>query len=97
MFSQACVKNSVHWGGGAHGGGHAWQGAGGMHAGGRVVRACMAGGVHGRGLRGRRDGHCSGRYASYLNAFLFYNALEKKVHQDKAEGETASDNNYFVT
>ena len=34
MFSQACVKNSVHSGegggmcgsGGMHGGGHAWQG-----------------------------------------------------------------------
>ena len=22
------------------------------------------------GMRGRRDGHCSGRYASYWNAFL---------------------------
>ena len=27
--------------------------------------ACLAGGV-----RGRRNGHCSGRYASYYNAFL---------------------------
>ena len=33
--------------------------------------ACMAGvgGVH-----GRRDGHCSGRYASYWNAFLLNDA-----------------------
>ena len=30
--------------------------------------ACVAGGG---GVRGRRDGHCSGRYASYWNAFLF--------------------------
>ena len=29
--------------------------------------ACMAGGG---GVHGRRDGHCSGRYASYWNAFL---------------------------
>ena len=44
-----------------HGRGHVWQGV------------CMAGGMHGRGvcMRGRRDGHCSGRYASYWNAFLF--------------------------
>ena len=27
---------------------------------------CMEGGMH-----GRRDGHCSGQYASYWNAFLF--------------------------
>ena len=54
---------------------------GGMHCKGR---ACMVGGhtwqerdMHGRGMymaggmHGRRDGHCSGRYASYRNAFLF--------------------------
>ena len=78
MFSQACVKNSVHRGvcmaGGMHGG---VQGA--CMAGGRVVGACMAGGVHGRGMRGRRDGHCSGRYASYWNAFLFTMHLRKST------------------
>ena len=44
IFSEACVKNSVH-------GGHAWQG--GMHGGGVhgrgacvVVGTCMAGGGH---------------------------------------------------
>ena len=34
----------------------------------------MTGGKHvgeGVGLHGRRDGHCSGWYASYWNAFLF--------------------------
>ena len=63
--------------GGMHGRGHAWWGMcmaggmcgkGGVNGGGRVHGkgacmargACMAGGVH-----GRRDGHCSGRYASY--------------------------------
>ena len=112
MFSQACVKNSVHVGGG-----HAWQGvlcgrgecmAGGMHGGGTCVQGGMYGrgvhgsggnvwqgvcmargcawqrGVHGRGhawqggmghawqedMHGRRDGHCSGWYTSYWNAFL---------------------------
>ena len=39
MFSQACVKNSVHGGKG--------------------------------GVRGMRNGNCSGRYASYWNAFLY--------------------------
>ena len=91
MFSQVCVKNSVHrgvcmvgacmaWGmcgRGGHGrgacmaGGHAWQGAC-VVGGGCVVGMCMVGGVHDRGgVHGRRDGHCSGRYASYWNAFLF--------------------------
>ena len=38
--------------------------------------------VHGRGcmydrggVRGRRDSHCSGRYASYWNAFLLSMSL----------------------
>ena len=46
--------------------GHAWQGV------------CMAGGMHGRRIvcgKGvcvdRRDGYCSGQYASYWNAFLY--------------------------
>ena len=75
MFSQACVKNSVHRGG------QAWQGGmcgeGGMHGGGGGVcgrGACMAG--------GRRALHdcppaayyeirsMSGQYASYWNVFL---------------------------
>ena len=59
-----CMVGSVA--GGVHGGGmccrgHAWQGA-------CVVGACVAGGVC-----GRRDCHCSGRYVSYWNAFLFSN------------------------
>ena len=45
-------------------------------------RVCMAGGMHGMGgghvwrgggMRGRRDGHYTGMYASYRNAFLFSN------------------------
>ena len=57
-------------GGGMRGRGHAWQGT------------CVAGGgghawLGGRcawrgGMRDRRDDHCSGRYASYWNAFLLY-------------------------
>ena len=46
---------------------------GGMHCRGVCVAmgVCMAGGMHVRGcVCGRRDGHCSGRYASYWNAFL---------------------------
>ena len=64
--------------GGLHGRGH----VGGMHgrrgmAVGMCGRgACMAGGMHGGvggggGMHGRRDGHCSGWYASYWNAYLF--------------------------
>ena len=34
-------------------------------------RVCMVGVcVAGLGVCGRRDGHCSGRYASYWNSFL---------------------------
>ena len=83
----ACVAGRCTWQGGAcmvgrvcmaedmHGRGHTWQG--GLHGSGR---ACMAGGTcmarrgharQGGGVRGRRDGHCSGRYASYWKAFLF--------------------------
>ena len=47
-----------------------------MHGSGERV---LQGGMHGRGIcmqggmRGRRNDHCSGRYASYWNAFLFLN------------------------
>ena len=44
--------------GGMHGRGHMWWGA------------CMAGWHVGQGMCGRRDGHCSRRYASYWNEFL---------------------------
>ena len=52
--------------------------AGGVHDGGCMVEACIVGGcVAGEGvcvaggMHGRRDGHCSGRYTSYWNAFLW--------------------------
>ena len=49
-------------------------------AGACVVGMCMVGdmlsGGHawrgGGGMQGRRDSHCSGRYASYWNAFLSF-------------------------
>ena len=75
MFLPACVKNSVH-SGCAWRRGHAWQGV-------CMVEVCMAGGcVWQRGMHGRegvwqrghvcrRDGHWSGWYAFYWNAFLF--------------------------
>ena len=74
MFSHLSASHSVHKRGACM--------AGGMHGGGGWQRACMAGAcmmgcMHGRGyewqgggVRGRTDGHCSGRYASYWNAFL---------------------------
>ena len=109
MFSQVCVKNSVHswsvhgcgnaWHGGMCGRGHVWQGAcvaGGMCG----MGACVAGGMCGRGhvwqgawqgvwqracmvggMHGRRDGHCSGRYASYWNAFLLGFRLQLLQYQ----------------
>ena len=53
MFSQACVKNSVHRGGGVH----------------PLGRHPLA---DTDTPPPSLDGHCSGRYASYLNAFLYY-------------------------
>ena len=56
-------------------GGHAWQGV--CVAGGHAWQ----GGMCGReGLRGRRDRHCSGRYASYRNAFLFMATVPANFH-----------------
>ena len=43
-------------------------GSGGVHGGGVHGRGCVHGGG---GMRDRRNGHCSGWYASYWNAFLF--------------------------
>ena len=37
-----------------------------------VGGAYVVGGIRGRGVHGRRDGHCSGRYEYYWNAFLFF-------------------------
>ena len=69
-----------------------------MAGGVRGTGACVARGVRGRrpcmawgeggGVRGRRDGQCSGRYASYWNAFLLLfflniNALIFKEIPDK--------------
>ena len=95
MFSQACVKNSVHGGaclarGACVVGGYAWQeghvwrrgmcGREGMCDGGHAWHwgYVWQGAVHGwgacvarGGVCGSRDSHCSGRYASYWNAFLF--------------------------
>ena len=53
---------------------------GGMHARGACVprgwgHAYLGGYVAG-GVRGMRDGHCSGRYASYWNAFLLRGHFE---------------------
>ena len=66
MFSQVSVILSTG-GGGVHDRGHAWQGVC-MAEVGHAWRggACVEGGMH-----ARRDSHCSGRYASYWNAFLF--------------------------
>ena len=60
-------------GGAVHGRGHAWQGA-------CLVGACIPGGMRGRGQgthappgRYHEIQLMSGRYASYWNAFLFFN------------------------
>ena len=72
IFSEACVKNSVHRGGGR---------SPGPHPGGRLrglagvgLQAHNPGGVSQHALRQTTpppaDGYCCGRYASYWNAFL---------------------------
>ena len=83
-----CSQGGMHgwgcaWQGGSCGGGVCDQGvcvwSEGMHGWGCALRGGMHGGdVHDRGhawqggMRGRRDGHCSRRYASYWNAFLLW-------------------------
>ena len=51
--------------------------------------ACVAGGVRDGGVRGRRDGHCSGPYASYWNAFLFCNFFAENYMKMKEFGPGA--------
>ena len=73
MVKGACMAKGGHawqrgghawWRRGMHGREFAWQGA------------CVAGGCAWQGgMCGRRDGHCSGRYASYWNALLLPNAF----------------------
>ena len=61
--------------------GVAWHG-GGMHGRGDIHgrgRACMVGG----GMYGRRDGCCSGRYASYWNAFLSSNKFSSNTRNKR--------------
>ena len=66
MFLHVSVILFTGVGGACMVGGHVWQGV--CMAGGCVAKG---GGMHGTGgMRGRRDGHCSGQYASYWNAFL---------------------------
>ena len=60
-----------------------------VHGGACVARgwgvACVAGGCAWQGgMRGRSDGHCNGRYASYWNAFLFWNVPIISWHSNKA-------------
>ena len=76
MHGRGCAWWGHAWQGGMHGGGV--HGRKGVHGRGCVWQgACMAGGhawlgcAWQGGMCGRRNGHCSGRYASYCNAFLF--------------------------
>ena len=77
VWQEACMLGDMYgrgvcMAGGMQGRGHVWQGASmtGDHA--------WQGGMYGKGMRGgeggmrgRRDGQCSRRYASYWNAFMF--------------------------
>ena len=69
MAGGACIVGHVR------GGKCVWRGGACVAGGGEIVHGGV--GVHGRGgcvARGcacRRDGHFSGRYASYWNAYLF--------------------------
>ena len=82
IFSQACVKNSVHGGGGGLGFCSREEGG-----------ACLGEGVPAPGGEGSapggggclvetppRDGYCCGRYASYWNAFLYCSDFNDTLH-----------------
>ena len=72
----ACVVGGHTWQGACVTGEHVWQGS--MCGRG----ACMAGGVHGGGgMCGRRNGHYSGQYASYWNAFFFKGEMLNFFHR----------------
>ena len=68
MFSQAFVSHSTWQGDVCMGGGGAMCGRGACMAGGAYV--VRGGGMCDRGQACRRDGHWSGWYASYWDAFL---------------------------
>ena len=77
MLGGVCGRGTCIVGGGVcMAGGHAWQGVCGEGA--CMVGGCAwHGGMHGwGGVRGRRDGHCSRRYASYWNAFSLCKVIE---------------------
>ena len=67
MAAGVCVAAGWH----AMGVGHTWWGS---CVAGACVGACMAGGMH-----GRKNGNCSGRYASYWNAFLLFQVVKKPI------------------
>ena len=69
LFSQACVKNSVHRGG-------------------RCMPHCML------GYTPTPDDRCSGRYASYWNAFLFHNVNDSLKLYAPEIGELALEFNF---
>ena len=73
----ACLAVRVCMAGGVHGGGGACM-AGGMYGEHVWQRGDMhcAGGRGWGGMHDRRNGHCSGRYASYWNAFLSIKNIE---------------------
>ena len=71
MAKGACVLKGDVWQRGMHGKGVACMVKEGMH--GKGVACMVKEGMHGKGwggVYGRRDGHCSGWYASCWNAFL---------------------------
>ena len=92
MFSLTCVKNSVHGGGGLYPSMH-WAGGcisqytlgvgvaepPGRHPTGRQPSGQILPQAYTPlGRHPTPDGHCSGRYASYWNAFLF--SLQRAKH-----------------
>ena len=82
MFLHLSVIPFMGWG--VHGRWHVWHGGWHTWQRGHVwQRACMArvacvvGGAY---VHGRRDGHCSGRYAPCCNAFLLLSVSIYKIY-----------------
>ena len=86
-WQEACMARGLHFRR------HVWQGVcirqGACMEGGMPTlqwEACMAGGHawHWGGVRGRRDGHCSERYASYWNVCLVMTCFHYFIYRPRS-------------
>ena len=87
LFNGVCGRwGGMHGKGVCMAGGHVWQG---RHAW-RGRGACMAGVCVAGGMHSRKDGHSSGRYTFYWNAFLYFIEAFVQFEERKKKDKTNS-------